>query len=266
MSENTICIHLTKKTVISGHIELKTGMLVGATETGIGIGGIDKAVIRNPISNQPYIPGSSIKGKMRSLLEKNHEDKNYNKILVKVAGDEDNPVRIHKCDEQKCSICKVFGRPAESSLKPDKTRLGHTRLIVRDASLAGYIKDDKMDIGANGIKYLAENRNMALPFTEAKTEVVIDRITSRATPRTFERVPAGTVFYLELVLNVFEGDDEEELLGLVFEGLKLVQDDYIGGQGSRGYGQVKFHIKEKEFHIKENREIVKTPDVLKSVF
>ena len=248
MNENTIRIHLTKKTIISGFIELKTGMLVGATETGIGIGGIDKAVIRNPISNQPYIPGSSIKGKMRSLLEKS---KNINLETV-IKGKQ--PIRIHICEDTKCDICKVFGRPAESSSKH-----GDTRLIVRDASLAGYVKDDKMVLGVNGIKYLAENRYMTLPFTEAKTEVIIDRITSKATPRTFERVPAGTVFYLELVLNVFEGDDEEEMLGLVFEGLKQVQDDYIGGQGSRGYGQVKFlNIK-----IKGKPEI-QIPDELKS--
>ena len=90
--------------------------------------------------------------------------------------------------------------------------------------------------------------NTDLPFTESKTEVNIDRVTSKANPRTFERVPAGAEFKLSMVLNIFEGEDEKELEGILFKAIEMLHDDYLGGQGSRGYGQVE--IKD----LKENKE------------
>jgi CRISPR-associated protein Csm3 len=87
-----------------------------------------------------------------------------------------------------------------------------------------------------------------LPYSEVKTEVVIDRITSKASPRQMERVPAGAVFEMNIVLNIFEGDPngdtftEEQLLKNLFKAMRLVEDDYMGGSGSRGYGQVKFKV------------------------
>lgn len=72
--------------------------------------------------------------------------------------------------------------------------------------------------------------------------MVIDRITAKANPRQIERVPAGAIFSLNMVLNVFNTDDKEKQLITLFRGLKLVEKDYIGGSGSRGYGQVKFQI------------------------
>ncbi|RMG34532.1 MAG: type III-A CRISPR-associated RAMP protein Csm3, partial [Methanobacteriota archaeon] len=79
-----------------------------------------------------------------------------------------------------------------------------------------------------------------LPFTEIKTEVVIDRITSRAMPRQMERVPAGARFDFEMVLNVYDEDNEEELVDDLFSAMKLLQNDYLGAAGSRGSGQVRF--------------------------
>ena len=77
-----------------------------------------------------------------------------------------------------------------------------------------------------------------LPYTESKTEVAIDRITSRANPRTFERVPAGAKFKLNMVINIFDGEDESALKATLKQAIKLLEDDYLGGHGSRGYGQV----------------------------
>jgi len=85
---------------------------------------------------------------------------------------------------------------------------------------------------------LEEFNNTDLPYTESKTEVSIDRITAKANPRTFERVPAGARFQLEMVLNVFDNDNENQLIESVNQSIKLLQDDYIGGHGSRGYGQI----------------------------
>ncbi|RME65113.1 MAG: type III-A CRISPR-associated RAMP protein Csm3, partial [Nitrospirae bacterium] len=188
---------------------------------------------RNPLNNQPYIPGSSLKGKMRSLLEKK-----LGLPLRPVAKD----IYIHKCtdeDPEICLLCRVFGIPAEV-----KQKKADTRLIVRDCNLAGYRDNGTFRTGPDAVQALHQNRNMVLPYTEVKTEVVIDRVTSRATPRTFERVPAGVVFDMNLIINIFETDNEKEILDLVFDGLVLLQNDYLGGQGSRGYGQVKFHIQE----------------------
>lgn len=100
-----------------------------------------------------------------------------------------------------------------------------SRLIVRDCNLMTDI--DKF-------------KKSDLAYAESKTEVVINRITAEAKPRTFERVPAGAEFELNMVLNVFDEDNEKELVETVKQALKLLEDDYLGGHGSRGYGQVKF--------------------------
>ena len=83
-------------------------------------------------------------------------------------------------------------------------------------------------------------------FTEIKTEVSIDRLTSQANPRNFERVPAGAKFGLNLVLNVHKDDDQDANLQLLFDGLELVAADYLGGQGTRGYGAVRITVSSVE--------------------
>ncbi|MEL6194125.1 MAG: type III-A CRISPR-associated RAMP protein Csm3, partial [Bacteroidota bacterium] len=159
------------------------------------------------------IPGSSLKGKMRSLLELN-EGCIGNKSMGKVK----NGPNDHDLDKK---APKLFG----SSSGDEKQR--PSKILVRDAHI------------------LAESGDFAdtdLPFTETKTEVVIDRITSAASPRQIERVPAGAKFELNIVINVFNEDNEGELVNSTFTALQLVQDDYLGGNGSRGYGQVSFEI------------------------
>ncbi len=211
---------LTKKIFISGTIVVKTGLSVGGGSIGLEIGGTDKVVVRNPISNEPYIPGSSLKGKMRSLLEKLD-----GKFTTKT--DNDGKISTMPCSCGICMICKIFGVSAEAEGMP-------ARLIVRDSELVN-------------VEELEKSKNTDMPFTEVKTEVVIDRITSAATPRQFERIPSGAKFSLNLICNIYEGDEEINLLNKVFEGLSLVQDDYLGGSGTRGYGQVKFQVESLTF-------------------
>lgn len=212
---------LEKKIIIKGRITTETGMLVGGTSSAMNIGGTDKIVVRNPLNNQPYIPGSSLKGKMRSLLELSYgyvvSNGNTNPKRLTFEGSEDNEKHV---------TALLFG-----TAKGDATQRP-SRIIVRDGNLIN-------------VEELVK-ANLDLPFSEVKTEVVIDRVTAVASPRTFERVPAGADFNLNLVLNIFEGDafDENELVNNTFKSLQLVQDDYIGGSGSRGYGQVKFEVNE----------------------
>lgn len=223
---------LLKKIIVEGEIKLLTGMAIGGSSSEMNIGGIDKSIIRHPITKEPYIPGSSLKGKMRSLIEL--RDGTIGSRAQAEGATNDPEARA----------AQLFGYIGNKDKKQYKEQQP-SRLIVRDGGLDGKsIDNDKTD----------------LPYTEIKSENSVDRISSAAHPRTFERVPAGAKFKLNLVLNIFEHDKNEEMLkSLIFEALELVQDDYIGGSGSRGYGQVEFTItrvfeKTREYYEKNSRK------------
>lgn len=213
-------INLYGRIIITTDIEAITGLHIGGSSVGLEIGGLDKAVIRNPLTNQPYIPGSSLRGKMRSQMEKTLGLRQNNKI---------GQVVIHTCKTPNeynanggCPVCHIFGVPGEVEAT------GPTLLIVRDAALT--------KASAEALEKIKTD----LPFAELKTEVAIDRVTSAATPRTLERVPAGAVFGpAELVFSIYDQADLARL-NYVLQALQLVEDDYLGGSGSRGSGKVKF--------------------------
>jgi CRISPR-associated protein Csm3 len=200
---------LVKKIVYTGTITLKTGLHIGGTNAALNIGGPDRFVVRNPINNIPYIPGSSLKGKMRSLVEIYNGETNGGKPS-------NNP-------ESKAG--SLFG------VSGDSENSRPSRLIVRDAEL-----------DVNSCDFTGTD----LLYSEIKTEATIDRITAKANPRTFERVPAGASFHLNMVLNVFEGEDESMLKRTVKQAIDLLRDDYLGGNGSRGYGQVEIQFTTEE--------------------
>ncbi len=228
---------LESKVFIQGTITTETGLHIGGNSVGMAIGGADSVVVRNPRDNLPYIPGSSLRGKMRSLLERVRGDERVNsdgeggfsmgEKNEALAGQDPNTL-----------LGQLFGVAAEQEAK------GPSRLIVRDAPL---LEESRSELES------APNTDM--PLSEVKTEVWIDRITSEANPRQIERVPAGAHFGFELILSVLEGDDQDRLLRLIWEGLQLVEADTLGGNGSRGYGQVKFVIKAlKRRHAADYRE------------
>ena len=200
-------VKLEKKIIYNGIIKLLTGLHIGGTNASLNIGGPDKFVVRNPINNLPYVPGSSLKGKMRSLIEIAY-------------GESDNGKPSNSINTKSGKLFGVSG---------DNNKSRPSRIIIRDAEL---ISDE------------SKFENTDLPYTESKTEVSIDRITSKANPRTFERVPAGAEFKLSMILNIFEGEDEKELIDILENAIKLLQDDYLGGNGSRGYGQIKISLDE----------------------
>jgi len=202
---------------ITGKIVVKTGLHIGGGNDKVEIGGMDNPVIRNPFTREPYIPGSSIKGKMRALLEWK-EDK------VKLSGGE--PC---KCGKPDCIICRVFGSGNSGEQEKAKLR-GPSRLIIRDAELT---------------KESREKFSQGKPILEDKIENGLNRITARANPRHIERVVPGVEFNFELVYRVIDIDDggrkDEELFNtVVIEGLRLLQNDYLGGGGSRGNGRIEF--------------------------
>jgi len=216
-------IKLYGRILITCEIHALTGLHIGGSSTGLEIGGVDNTVIRDPLTNAPYIPGSSLRGKMRSQLEKTLGLAQNNRI---------GQVTIHTCKKPQeyhkdggCPVCHIFGVPGEVEAT------GPTLLLVRDTPLSAESKDA-----------LAQ-AHTDLAYSEIKTEVAIDRVTSAATPRTLERVPAGAVFApAELVFSIYQGADFARLKHVV-DGLQLLEDDYLGGYGSRGSGKVAFrHI------------------------
>jgi len=239
---------LKKKIRICGKIVAETGLHIGGSNLGLSIGGADATVVRNPLNNQPYIPGSSLKGKMRSMLEKVEGIFGKGIGTDSIAGPAVNYVEH--------TITKIFGTTPEEIKKfygkdyePKKDSIPVTRIIVYDCLLN---KDNE--------KLLKKATNTDMLYTEVKTEVVIDRITSAATPRQIERVPAGAIFEMEMILNVFgidEDKDEEDMVNTIFEGLCLVQNDYMGGKGTRGSGKVNFVIEKLEERTADDYKALK---------
>lgn len=216
---------------IEGEIECLTGLHIGAGGSSIEIGGIDDPIIRNPLTELPYIPGSSLKGKMRSLLEKNLEEEKRPEFGF---NREREGIKRHECDDIKqakiCPVCRLFGSTAAGSENSNFP----ARLIIRDGDLT-----DKNSLIKDG-----------LIVTEAKMENTIDRITAAAVPRTIERIPAGIIFNFNFVYHINKDYQEEDLQNMLLC-LKLIEKDGLGGNISRGYGQVRFHIKRFELEGEE---------------
>lgn len=241
-------IQLQGKIFLQGTIKARTGLHIGGNSGELDIGGIDNPIIRNAFNRQPYIPGSSLRGKMRGML-----DRHLNKPLDKPVGG----VRIHECrkpaDYDKCPICQVFGVAPQGALR-GKTM--PTRVIVRDT----FLTQESLDA--------LDRADTDTDFTEIKTEVAIDRITSAATPRQQERVPAGAIFGpVQIVHSLYtlHGSDHDNQLqdelayfDTVLKGMELLEDDYLGGSGSRGSGQIEFRNLTMTF---KSRECYEKPDV-----
>ncbi|MGB9877304.1 MAG: type III-A CRISPR-associated RAMP protein Csm3 [bacterium] len=212
------------KIIINGEMECLTGLHIGARREAMKIGGIDLPVVRDPITEFPYVPGSSLKGKMRSLLERKMQ-KDFNATI--------GEVRIHSCTDANCEICRLFGStPVEERGEVENIP---SRIAVRDL------------LPTEDSKEMLKEIETGLLYTEWKFENAIDRITSAANPRQIERVPAGSVFQLEIVYTVENEEQLERDLVNLFSAMRLLEDDYLGGHGSRGYGKVKFRLSQIEY-------------------
>ena len=220
---------LKGKFIITGKIKVLTGLHIGTSGDFSAIGAVDNIVIRDTVTNKPIIPGSSLKGKMRYLLSRTKY--NDNSILTM-------PNIKEECDKKYDEIKRLFG----SSEKPiTLSRLQFCDMLLREKD---YGKDIEFD----------------LPYTEIKYENKIDRGTGIANPRQQERVPAGSEFDFRLIYNIENTENMEEEVKCDFENIllmfELLEDDYLGGHGTRGYGRVKFENLKliEKVYIEENKD------------
>ena len=237
-------IRLLGHVTIAGEIEALSGLHIGGTADSIDKGGIDHPVIKNPVTNEPYIPGSSLRGRMRCLLEKKN-GKPLSKmatgiwmeIYPKKNRSNDNNQQDDSYDRAKGSeVCRMFGN---AQCDPGLPSI----LIVRDAHYTATTRRD------------GEFMQGGLPVTEAKMEIAVDRITAQALPRTIERVPASARFDFAITYKVqtddtaqfdlIAGNDalKQDLKNILWALEEIETHDGLGGNTSRGHGQVKFHLR-----------------------
>lgn len=193
---------MLKKIEITGEIEVVTGMHIGGSSAFAAIGAVDSPIIRDVTLNLPMIPGSSLKGKIRTLLAKE-----YNLTVASIPDNDDE------------RITRLFGCAKKGAVKK-------SRVIFSDMILANNDKLSNKGI-QNGI--------------EIKSENTINRATAVANPRQIERAVRGSVFNMDLIYEVEDDKQLIEDMKTLGEGFRLLQYDYLGGNGSRGYGKVKFN-------------------------
>ncbi len=271
---------------LTSHLDVETGLHIGGGSENLDIGGLDKPVIRDPLTQYPYLPGSSIKGKLRSIIERL-----LNKPLNRTGG---SGTYRYESDDLKdgfteidgllipyegastCQISRLFGSTGGSKFwmrtdiataeelveKNSSTRTiqdreytrisrgrnAPARLIVRDCHLVRESAEQlkKVDTG--------------LYMTEWKFENGIDRVTAAANPRQLERVPAGAKFQFELIYTVEDATQAIEDLQNIAIALAILEDDALGGHGSRGYGKVRFQNFEFSYrNLNQYRQITNTP-------
>ena len=239
--------------ILAGKIKCITGLHIGGTEEAYQIGGMDNPVIKDPFTNYPYIPGSSLKGKMRSIME-------WAKEKITLQGNKTG--RVHECAEDECPVCRIFGVGAGLAAKRED---GPTRILVRDC-----FPDEKTK---EKFELLKEQKGDPC---EIKTEVSINRITSAAVLRSVERVPRGAEFNFEMVYSIYDINDKGKVdienLKPLISVLKLMEESSLGGGGSRGAGRIKFKLYrdievkkvedyEKPLEIKEKAEPIELKEI-----
>lgn len=254
-------IKFEAKYIMKFDIECITGLHIGGLDTGGRIGELDNPVIKDSMTGLPMIAGSSLKGRIRERLEWNHVDSNNETAITRrfkqLEPDKKGNIdfgKIGQCNCGTCDICHYFGHSNHDAEKSQEVFLGPTRILVRDA------------LPKNGQVAKWEEKLGAQTYTEVKVENTISRLTAVANPRQMERVPAGSVFSGEVVIDTYnvphrEKDNIQTALMLLFKGMTLIEDSFLGGGGSRGSGVVQF----KSFQIEKFTESYYTNPEEKSI-
>ena len=221
---------LIGKLMLDGEMICETGLHIGAGKGSLDLGGADNPVVKDAFG-RPYVPGSSLRGKMRSLLEQS-AGLIAPSDLVYLSRRRGQEVRIHQSDDASDEICLLFGR------NPGRVeRVSGDAMEPKSATparLTAY--DAPLDLDSITVQM---RENLDDELTEVKSENAIDRVTAQSNARTLERVPAGAKFKVRLVLDVLCAEDRE-LVATLVQGIRLLEDDALGGGGSRGSGRVRF--------------------------
>lgn len=234
---NNIGAEFVGNFILRGKFECLTGLHIGGSKEKLDIGGVDSPVIRDPRTRFPYVPGSSLKGKLRSLLE-------YGLGVVPVERNKKRDIEAGGVSDDS-DIVRLFGLGADQKENAQKDpndplfNIGPSRLVVRDSHPDKHTQTwwEKLD--------------SELQYTEIKSENGINRITSAANPRFIERVAAGSRFEFEMVYSVFKISEKDEAAALeaakgdldnLRMALLMLEHNFIGKSGSRGYGRVQFHL------------------------
>lgn len=214
------------KSIVRLRFEIVTvdGARIGGSGGGLEIGGVDTnlSVLKNPATGEPYLPGSSVKGKLRSTLEKEHDLAKNGKPCG--------------CGRRDCPVCPLFG----AHMKPG-AESAPTRIVVRDAPFAKSYR----------IEY-EKRLKEGLPVLEQKTENIINRKSGTAEhPRTGERLLPGARFNGEIIIHVYDGDDGQQMANRIRHAMAVVQETSgLGAGGSRGSGRVRFeNVKEEQIPL-----------------
>lgn len=268
---------LQGKLIITGKLETITGLHVGGSKNTKRIGDIDNNVIKSA-KGIPYIPGSSLKGKLRSLLAKKEgtiaitekdlksEIENLNKEISKTKKHSakkieeftelrdfyQNNLDNRNFDETHSFFFDIFGAPGNDNSNKK------ARLLVRDA----YLNTNDFETAFEKVREFLDDT-----YTQTKWENVVDRVSGTAKhPRQLERVPAGSFFDFKLIYDVFDDEKNEEYLKIIRDAMQLLQNDYLGGSGSRGYGQVKFVGVQTEYLSFGNKGLESTKNPFERFF
>lgn len=222
--------------ILRGKIECLTGLHIGGSKEKLQIGGLDNIVIRSPRTQYPYIPGSSLKGKMRHLLE--YLTGAVNEPVHRIRNGKTDIIELDNLNLGQVSrnqeIVRLFGIGIDDRERHQELEnVGLGRLIVRDAHPDKDTIEMWEDLGSDA------------NYTEFKAENSIDRLTSAANPRFIERVVEGSFFDFELVYTAYEPIEGEQVdikndLELLLAGLRMLENNFLGKNGSRGYGRIQF--------------------------
>jgi CRISPR-associated protein Csm3 len=223
-------LKLVGKLLLDGDLICDTGLHIGAGKGSLEIGGADNPVVKDAFG-RPYVPGSSLRGRLRSLLEQ-ATGAAVPAELVYLSKRKGQEVRIHQSDRPDDEVCLLFGRNPGRSEKVggetfDSSNATPARLTVYDAPLDLDSITPQM------------RENLDDELTEVKSENAVDRITSQANPRTLERVPAGARFRIRMIVDIL-CEEDKPLVSRLLESMRLLEDDSLGGGGSRGSGRVRF--------------------------
>jgi CRISPR-associated protein Csm3 len=199
--------------VIRGEIELISPMRIGGSDDVLQIGGTDLTCIKDPVTGRPYIPGSSLKGKMRSSLEK---------VLGKTNGSE--PCG---CAGNDCPVCRVFGPHKKAGHK-----LGPTRIIIRDAPLIGE-------------SFAIENKTESVNRRDTGA-AEHPRTVERVAGAKFALEIGVQEFEMDKEFSYTDADGKElrgasALIEVVNHALDEMERVGVGAGTGKGYGQIKIH-------------------------